>query len=393
MYKLRAQSQRSESGVVVIIMAGGLILVLMFAGLAIDGSNAYLQHRRMQNAADAGALAGARLLARHDTTNQSVLSAVERYVEENGGNVSQIHVEYVDASSRIGKVASYGLDNSPPVSAVGVYVTPTIEYRLFLGGLFGISRKNSSAEAVARVGSTGSLDNNVFPVAVDDDLLATVDPGARIRIWNDDRITDANGNDLNSHRGWLNFNFIYSTDDPNSRTTDSNYSNSELKDWAGGNFSKTVKAGSIGGLDGDFINGDPGVRDSTVLESQARIGDVVYLPIYDTLYSRDFMMENMQPAPNGWWPGGGGGSAYYHIVGFAGFEITEVKHGGEKYIEGRFVNRAVEGPIDGALTAGESLVSVALSDVPPPSRTEASLSGGGGSDSSPIGAGGASGSG
>ncbi|PJB62974.1 MAG: hypothetical protein CO095_17400, partial [Armatimonadetes bacterium CG_4_9_14_3_um_filter_58_7] len=83
MYKLRAQSQRSESGVVVIIMAGGLILVLMFAGLAIDGSNAYLQHRRMQNAADAGALAGARLLARHDTTNQSVLSAVERYVEEN----------------------------------------------------------------------------------------------------------------------------------------------------------------------------------------------------------------------------------------------------------------------------------------------------------------------
>jgi len=176
---------------------------------------------------------------------------------------------------------------------------------------------------------------------VEDDLLARVTPGDIVRIWNDDRITDADGNDLHSHRGWLNFNFIYSTNDPDSRTSDSNYSNAELKEWVRGNFRKLICAGSLGGLDGDFINGDPGVRDSTVLESRIRIGSVVFLPVYDAMFSREFMEANLQPAPSRGWASGVGGSAYYHIVGFAGFEITNVRHGDQKFIEGRFVTKVM----------------------------------------------------
>jgi Flp pilus assembly protein TadG len=52
-----------ETGATAVFVALMLTLMLAMVGLAIDGSNAYFQQQRMQIAADAGALAGARLLA------------------------------------------------------------------------------------------------------------------------------------------------------------------------------------------------------------------------------------------------------------------------------------------------------------------------------------------
>ena len=55
-------SSDNERGQAIVILALAMIVLLLFAGLAIDGGNAYVERRRSQNAADAAALAGARQL-------------------------------------------------------------------------------------------------------------------------------------------------------------------------------------------------------------------------------------------------------------------------------------------------------------------------------------------
>ena len=57
------QVRRQENGVTLIYLALVLMVLIGFAGIAIDGSNVYMQRRRMQTAADAAALAGARSMA------------------------------------------------------------------------------------------------------------------------------------------------------------------------------------------------------------------------------------------------------------------------------------------------------------------------------------------
>ena len=56
----RNSFSKNEQGQAIVIMAFALIALLAFAALAIDGGNAYVERRRAQNGADAGALAGAR---------------------------------------------------------------------------------------------------------------------------------------------------------------------------------------------------------------------------------------------------------------------------------------------------------------------------------------------
>mgnify|MGYP001086580226 CR=1 FL=1 len=54
---------RAERGQAVFIMVFVLVGLLAMLGLAIDGGTVFLERRRMQNAGDAAALAGTRLLA------------------------------------------------------------------------------------------------------------------------------------------------------------------------------------------------------------------------------------------------------------------------------------------------------------------------------------------
>jgi len=54
------RSYRKQSGQVLIQVALMIGVLLLMAALAVDVGNMYAERRRMQNAADAGALAGAR---------------------------------------------------------------------------------------------------------------------------------------------------------------------------------------------------------------------------------------------------------------------------------------------------------------------------------------------
>lgn len=57
---------RDERGQVVPLTLGLFLLTLAIAGLAVDGTRAFLYRRTLQNAADSAALAGASAIARDD---------------------------------------------------------------------------------------------------------------------------------------------------------------------------------------------------------------------------------------------------------------------------------------------------------------------------------------
>ena len=56
-----------ERGATAVLMAFGMVGLLAFGGLVLDGGNAFSQRRQMQNAADAAATAGANELYRYKT--------------------------------------------------------------------------------------------------------------------------------------------------------------------------------------------------------------------------------------------------------------------------------------------------------------------------------------
>src|SRR5438067_1266981 len=56
------RARRDEQGFSIVLVALLMVAMLIIAAIALDGGQAYADHRQMQNAADAAALAGARAL-------------------------------------------------------------------------------------------------------------------------------------------------------------------------------------------------------------------------------------------------------------------------------------------------------------------------------------------
>ena len=64
---LLSKSRDNERGQILVIVAGGVITLLLLAGLVLDGGIAFLNQRDGQNGADTASMAGARLIAEHYT--------------------------------------------------------------------------------------------------------------------------------------------------------------------------------------------------------------------------------------------------------------------------------------------------------------------------------------
>ncbi|MGH2786575.1 MAG: pilus assembly protein TadG-related protein [Actinomycetota bacterium] len=129
-------TQRSQAGQVTIFVLGMSLLVFAIAGLAVDGTRAWLYRRTLQNAADASALAGAGELSR-DTYYRS------------GGDVD---VD-VAAARRVAMqwISESGLDVRPAsaVDSSGISVVLRGRSRTLFLGIIGIDELAVAAEARA----------------------------------------------------------------------------------------------------------------------------------------------------------------------------------------------------------------------------------------------------
>src|SRR5713101_3161182 len=154
---LRTRATRAESGQALALLAIFLIAMAGLLGLGVDGGSLYLTRRGMQNAADAAALAGARVMATGDNSGADIRAAIETYAGANYvANPAQNVTAYYtnDGGVRVGTVTASG---TAPASAAGVEVIATRQAPTIFLPILGINSLKASAIAGARAKpATGS---------------------------------------------------------------------------------------------------------------------------------------------------------------------------------------------------------------------------------------------
>lgn len=153
-----------EQGVAALYMALVLFVLLGMAGIALDGSNAYAQRRRMQTAADFAALAGARTLALGGDT-AAIDAEVEGLALANGvGNVAWA----LGADGKSVEVDGAGditVDWNYTANGTGIEVVVANNHDTFFAGLLGYDTLTATAISAAGYLPVVGVDN-LLPLTV-----------------------------------------------------------------------------------------------------------------------------------------------------------------------------------------------------------------------------------
>lgn len=150
----RRKTRRASRGQVIILFAGALIGLIGFLGLATDLGYAFAERRTMQNAADAGAIAGAHTLSKSIPGAPSVLGDVRNTAVANkmGSTNPTVTCQYVDDTDKeLGDCSGTVPTTIPPPTGVHVTVKETHNtffMRIVPGGPHSLS---TSATAIAHV--------------------------------------------------------------------------------------------------------------------------------------------------------------------------------------------------------------------------------------------------
>jgi hypothetical protein len=335
----------------IIVLAGLVMTLVIFAvGLVIDGGLGLAQRRAAQNASDFAAMAGARVVAQHitgDTTNGSdanVVSAIVNEVALNGGQPITFGApdgpQYVSATGTLLGYVGAGFIPGPTCTAdpngcaAGVQVNSSRDWKPFFLGMFGVDHWSTSADATAKGGYSlaGPLPGSVFPAGISLAFFQTY-PACDGPVSNDpgdpcypQHLTPGNLN-VPGGFGWLKFGcdgYGLGQDPPANAGGCSNnkpFLQEEIGP-PGKSFGCCTQVGLPGSL--DRIGSLPGNKASADCSYYIDHEITVIVPIWDTA-------------------GGTGSNGWYHIVGFAGFQITECSGG--KDIEGVWRLPFFQGPV------------------------------------------------
>jgi len=293
--------QAAERGQTLVIVAVLLVVLIGFLALVLDLGNALAQRRRMQNAADAAALAGVRGLALGQPS-ASIQSAINEYaVQRNGAQGCQAKIL---------------------TSTITVVVSRT--FPTFFASVAGIPTFTVRAAAQAGYGFPSSWKGDLLPLCVQKDWVTTTHD---IQIWDDDKeFSDSNlGKIADGQRGWLNFN-------------GGEVSDTELEDWVAHGYREKVN------VDG-WINGTPGTKTAALqVLLETRLNTDIVIPVYDYTRSPGIM---------------GNGSLDYHVVGFAMYHLTDVVYtGNPKFTKGRFIRYVAPQEAGGTTNTGVVVISL-----------------------------------
>jgi hypothetical protein len=317
-----------------------LVGLLVAVGLAIDGGTGYLERRRMQNAADAAALAGARRLSmatcdkeQPAPADDAIYAAVVDYATRNGvRDAGGIEAQYVRFAGGI--VVPY----EPPVlvgngivpdGAVGVSANSTISRETYFVTLAGQERTGGGGAATAVTAPPRAM-GGVRPFGVPVYIVPQLGEGGcftlNFKNCEDDKpdecwIKDDYGNLIGQHRNWLNLNHLWNQsekDDHYPRATGMSANAEILQIWMDEGWDGKVYADcfwSTGCRMGDYIHAKPGT-DSSII-GYTPIDTPFSIPLFDIVP----YYHQIPPPKPGHVPQGA--DFYYHIVGFATVEVGE----------------------------------------------------------------------
>jgi len=290
----------NDSGQALVLVALFLLGLIAMLALVLDGGNIYLQRRRMQNAADAGAMAGVRVLALNGTSASARAAAQEYAVTRNGAHSADV---IIDASS---------------ITVVAYRTVP-----LTFARVLGLNQSTVSARARAIFGPS-SQTGGVAPIAIRDfDFLFNVP----YTIWDDTKDLDpTSGNISGGYRGWLNIPCVYPLDCGDAGA-------SETKTWMQSGYNGLTRINT-------WIRGTSGTKAAVIAE--ASVGQLLKIAVFTEIQNK---YTN---------------KSYYYVVKFAAFRVTRVyASGNPKGIQGYFQYYVTPGPPDGEEDGG--MRSIALS--------------------------------
>lgn len=167
-----------ERGQSILIIAIIVMVLLALVALVVDVGNAYAHRRMVQNAVDAAALAGARMLAFRGATeplkavtHHEVALAVYTYAKENGLVQEAVRPELIlDSGTRTPLLPQSF--SEVPRNTVGVWVEGDLPFRTYFAHLLGFPTMQVTADAAAyHITGPCSKDDCIFPIIVDDNLF------------------------------------------------------------------------------------------------------------------------------------------------------------------------------------------------------------------------------
>ncbi|MBI3732585.1 MAG: Tad domain-containing protein [Chloroflexi bacterium] len=311
------QRQRGQSVVLIGLMMVGLVA---FVGLALDAGQFYEMRRRMQNAADGGAYAGARELS-NGNSQGTIYDQINQYtVGKNGvGNGADSATAIFLPSGS--PVVSGGYGVYPLASDNCVQVSTRLTFQTLLISFLGFQTLDASGDAVACSGTLKSTKTDLWPVVVQQQNFQF---GSEYCLWDQG---EGCGNTGPGNFGWLDFN-------------GGNNNSGDTANWLEDGYSgpyQTYTGNSCGTNNGMVssivapicLQGDPGVATTNDIRDAAasKIGQDVTVLIYDLTY-------------------GSGSNLTYHVIAYARFTPTSINFKGNiKEIRGSFKKWTLPGEI------------------------------------------------
>jgi len=313
---------QNEKGMALIFVVITLVTLIGFVGLSIDIGYMYIVKGQLQNAADAGALAGAETLFQGSPPSINWTSAEANalsFVQKNAAagvalSDAQIAAGYWNINQIPPGVQSQALVptiNDVPAVQVSVSKAPGINggpVPTFFAQVLGVNAFPISASAVAGVRSVGTMTGGLFPIAVQQsfaDSNPIISGRSAQFTLTPDSLTSSKWTTLKEGNG-DGTSTVRSLTDPNHVLE----------------FPISI---------GDSINNTSGVRNTLYNDVDARSGTVVVLPLL-----ADFISNR--------------------VVGFIPFRITSAVGGSTQTITGYFQEPIVtrfgggSGPNYGVLT-------------------------------------------
>lgn len=319
---MKSRMGRGERGQSMVIIAVAMLGMIAMAALVMDGGYAYLQRRRVQNAADAAAIAGGRALAGRSGDNASAENAIVReinlYAERNGiadtnsvpGDATNANVDayFVNSSNAVigTRIGSNGL---VPSGAVSVLVRAKESHSTFFATAIGKPTLSTAAVAQAKFDIAGAA-TGPAPIAITDTTFTLNHP---YTIWDSEKAEELAGPDPTlipgGNRGWIRFTGFAGADD--------------LRWLMENGYPGTISVG-------DVIPGEPGNKLGVFNDAELWIGRTFIIPIYDAIVT--------------------GG---YRISGFGAFVVTGAKKNAQgSAIVGSFQQRYFGFPGGGTVNMG-----------------------------------------